>query len=340
LNVLSEVPEEWEARLARWQAFNAETRSELDGEAVPDANEEHLIYQTLVGTWPIEPLDTDGQAVYIERIVRYLDKALREAKLHTSWLNPYEEYDQAVAGFIRAILADWQSPFVKDLDDFVRSISDAGFVNSLAQTLIKTCAPGVPDFYQGVEFWDFNLVDPDNRRPVDFAVRRRALAELAARAKESPAALAAELLRGWPDERIKLFVIWRGLALRKTRAELISGRYEPLTVDGPRKNNVCAFARVEGPHWTVCIVPRFTCEAQRALSGKPSRVKDAEPRWPLADWWHETSVELPSEAPARFAHELTGAVLDAARGSEGTRLLDVGRILATFPVALATGKSK
>ena len=173
LNVLAEIPEQWEAAVRRWQFINESKRAELDGAPVPDANEEYLIYQTLVGTWPLEPLDAAGHETYVDRIVAYLDKALREAKLHTSWLNPYEEYDQAVAAFIRAILDNTQSDFVHDLSTLARSISDAGFVNSLAQTLVKICVPGVPDFYQGVEFWDFNLVDPDNRQPVDFAARAR-----------------------------------------------------------------------------------------------------------------------------------------------------------------------
>ncbi|MEX0679063.1 MAG: malto-oligosyltrehalose synthase [Pirellulales bacterium] len=340
LNVLSEVPEEWEAKLSRWQAANAQARSELDGEAVPDANEEHLIYQTLVGTWPVGQLDVKATNEYVDRIVRYLDKALREAKLHTSWLNPYDEYDQAVAGFIRAILADAKSPFVQDLDEFVRSISDAGFVNSLAQTLVKLCVPGVPDLYQGVEFWDFNLVDPDNRRPVDFAARRKALAHLAARAKAGVAHLAAELLANWPDERIKLFVIWRALQLRGERGELLSGRYEPLETEGPRKENLCAFARVEGARWTACIVPRFACEAWR---GRPasdqSRPVKGAPRWPVAAWWHETVVRLPPGAPPRFTHVLSGELLQVSVDAEGGRVLDAGDVLASFPVALLVGEA-
>ncbi len=195
LNVLAEIPKQWEASVERWHTFNEGSRVELDGAAVPDANEEYLIYQTLVGTWPLETMDADAHHVYVERIVGYLDKALREAKLHTSWLNPYEEYDQAVAGFIRAILADRKSPFVKDLEKLVRSIADPGFVNSLAQTLIKICAPGVPDFYQGVEFWDFNLVDPDNRRSVDFAAQREALEWLKSRAEQGLPELRASCWR-------------------------------------------------------------------------------------------------------------------------------------------------
>jgi (1->4)-alpha-D-glucan 1-alpha-D-glucosylmutase len=339
LNVLSEVPEEWETRLARWQAQNASSRAELDGEAVPDANEEYLIYQTLVGTWPLGPWSDKSRTAYVDRIVAYLDKALREAKLHTSWLNPYDEYDQAVTGFIRAILTDPTGPFVRDLDEFVRGIADAGFVNSLAQTLIKLCAPGVPDFYQGIEFWDFNLVDPDNRRPVDFAARRKALGHLAARAKEGVRPLAAELLQKWPDERIKLYVIWRSLALRNERRELVTGRYEPLATEGPRKANLCAFARVEGSQWTVCLVPRLTCEAWRAQpQDDQSRGSRAAPLWPVGAWWNETLLQLPVEAPSRYHHVLSGQALDASAGSEGA-VLDAGHVLSSFPVALLTGEA-
>ncbi len=303
LNVLSEVPDEWEAKISRWQGMNAQSRIELDGEAVPDANEEYLIYQTLVGTWPLELPNDDALAEYVERIVRYTDKALREAKLHTSWTNPFEEYDQAVAGFIRRILANSRLPFVRDLDAFARSIADPGFTNSLAQLLVKMCVPGVPDFYQGVELWDFNLVDPDNRRPVDFVARREIMAQLARQAGENLGSLAGELLTGWPDPRIKLFVTWRGLHLRQQRTELIGGQYQPLETDGARKANLCAFARIDGSQWTVCVVPRLTCEAWRSVGAATSEeTAGGAARWPVAPWWGETSIQLPAEAPVRFQH--------------------------------------
>jgi (1->4)-alpha-D-glucan 1-alpha-D-glucosylmutase len=307
---------------------------------VPDANEEELIYQTLVGTWAVAQLDEEGRAAYVERIVAYIDKALREAKRHTSWLNPYEEYDQAVAGFIRTILADPNSALWSDLDKFVRSIADAGFVNSLAQTLVKMCVPGVPDFYQGVEFWDFNLVDPDNRRPVDFAAREKALAQLAPRAKKGVEALAAELLAAWPDERIKMFVIWRALQLRKTRRELVSGSYEPLKTDGPRKGNLCAFARSEAGSWTVCIVPRLVYEAWHCRPRFEKTPPTAAPIWRLGAWWQETIVQLPAAAPQRLVHALTGAQLETRKDAEGGRQIDAGDVLASFPVALLTGEWK
>lgn len=338
LNVLSEVPEEWEARLSRWQGMNAAARAELDGEAAPDANEEALIYQSLVGTWPLAPQNAEARGQYVERIVQYLDKALREAKLHTSWTNPHEEYDQAVANFVRTILADPQLPFVREVDEFARSISDAGFTNALAQTLVKMCVPGVPDFYQGVEFWDFNLVDPDNRRPVDFQSRRQALGELVTRAKQGIPQLAAHLLQQWPDHRIKLYVVWRTLELRRERAELTRGQYVPLEIDGPRQGNLCAFARVEGKQWSLCVVPRFTAEAWR----EPHTVTAVrgEPRWPLSAWWSDTFVKLPPSAPTRFVHALSGQILPATTAEDGQGALEASNILQSFPVALATGEVK
>jgi (1->4)-alpha-D-glucan 1-alpha-D-glucosylmutase len=338
LNVLSEVPEEWNVRLSRWQELNASARIELDGAAVPDANEEDLIYQTLVGSWPLEAQDDAAWTAYVERIVQYLDKALREAKLHTSWTNPYEEYDSAVAQFVRTILANRQLPFVREVDQFAREIAFAGFTNSLAQTLVKMCVPGVPDFYQGVEFWDFNLVDPDNRRPVDFHARQRALSDLIAQAKQGIPTLAANLLQKWPDGRIKLYVVWRTLQLRREREELLHGDYLPLEVEGPRQGNVCAFARVQGQQWTLCVVPRFTAEAWR--SGPPPAAKQGEPSWLPASWWKDTFVKLPASSPASFVHRLSEQSLKPVPAADGGHWLEASNILHSFPVAIATGGTK
>jgi (1->4)-alpha-D-glucan 1-alpha-D-glucosylmutase len=290
-----------------------------------------------VGTWPIRRLDEGARQKYVERIVLYLDKALREAKLHTSWLNPYQEYDQAVASFIRTILSDIESPFVADLDTFVRSISDAGFVNSLAQTLIKICVPGVPDFYQGVEFWDFNLVDPDNRGPVDFATRRQMLEKMMSCGAENLPRLAGELLRHWPDERLKMFVTWRALQFRRAHPELFQGDYVPLAADGPLKAQLCAFARVAASEWAVCIAPRLTCQVWREFhkGNQPDRTQ-VEPRWPPADWWKGTVVPLPPEAPGRWRHVITGQLVHAVQQEGAMRVLDASDVLRCFPVALLT----
>lgn len=337
LNVLSEVPDEWEVAVRRWRDLNAACRVELDGAAVPDANEEYLIYQTLVGTWPRDGLAHGGQA-YAERIVQYLDKALREAKLHTSWLNPYEEYDQGVANFIRAILAAPASPFVQDLHGFVQSIADAGFSNSLAQLLFKICSPGVPDFYQGTELWDFNLVDPDNRRPVNFEARRESLAWIKQQLAESRQQLVAELVRSWPDERIKLFTMWQALQFRRTRASLFEGKYQPLFADGPRAAHVAAFARTAEPEWAVCVVPRMMRQPWGELS--PRERSDGElAQWPLADWWRETLCQLPADAPRRWRDVFTGRALVAVEPGTDMLALDLGEVFRYFPVALLAGET-
>ncbi len=341
LNVLSEVPDEWETKLSQWHEMNAAARGEFDGDAVPEANEEDFIYQTLVGTWPTGKPTAKTHGQYVDRIAAYIDKAFREAKLNTSWTNPNEEYDAAVAHFVRTILGDADSPFVRDLNEFVASIADAGFVNSLAQVLLKMCVPGVPDLYQGVEYWDFNLVDPDNRRPVDFAARRKALSQQLARAKSSPRALASELLADWPDERIKLFVTWRTLKLRRERASFREGQYEPLVVEGPRRDHLCAMARVHQGEWTVCVVPRFTCEAWRTWHPAGGNAAGAnQPRWPIAPWWDETVIRLPSEAPRELRHHFTGDDLPLEPVEGGELLLDAGRVLEGFPVALLIGDTK
>ena len=344
LNVLSETPEAWDAAVRRWHEINTAARHESDGAPVPDPNEEHLIYQTLVGTWPVGSLDEEGRTNYVNRLVRYFEKALHEAKLHSSWLSPDQEYDQAVAAFVQGILSDRQSAFVKDLDAFAREIADAGFVNSLAQTLVKIAAPGVPDFYQGTEFWDFNLVDPDNRRPVDFRRRQETLSWLTSEAQKDVGHLARELLRKWPDERIKMFLIWRALDFRRANLDLFRGDYLPLTSTGPRQDNTCIFARVADRKWALCIVPRLALEASQKFTeprngSKTNGSKSASPSWLPGRWWRETELPLPPEAPTRWRHLITGDGLAAQKSSSSAgQSLNLGEVLEHFPVALLVGE--
>lgn len=342
LNVLSEIPQEWAAAIGRWQEMNRPRHAELDGAAAPDANEEYLLYQTLVGTWPREGLTVTNRQGYVERIVRYMDKALKEAKVNTSWLSPYEEYDRAMADFVRGILdLDQNADFVADLDRFVRGMEDAGYVNSLSQTLLKICAPGVPDFYQGTELWQFDLVDPDNRRPVDFQQRRALLAELAQKAESSQQALMAELLAGWPDERIKLMLCWRLLTFRRNHPELfLKGAYVGLEVAGPKAEHVCAFGREHEGRWVVAVAPRFVQLAWNELGARAARsaASTAEPgRWALSRWWRDTYIRLPQQCPAEWRHVVS---LDWVRspGTDGPhRILPVDDVFRSFPVALLEG---
>lgn len=332
LNVLSEIPDEWEHAIGRWRYFNAAHKSDFEGTAVPNANESYLIYQTLVGTWPLSERGASAprnvvasvSEGYVDRIVAYFEKAFREAKLHTSWLDPDADYEAAVAAFVRTALDPEQSPeFLADLDRFVARIADAGFLNGLSQALIKIAAPGVPDIYQGCELWDFRLVDPDNRRPVDFGKRKELLSGIASEFQADPARLARELLDDWPDERIKLYITWRGLQHRKQHPALfLHGSYEPLEVTGERAAHLFAFVRQHGDNCLITAVPRLTASADRTT---PGRIDPA--------WWENTTVELPAGTfraggPASWVSVFTGRQLKG-RGS-----IAAADLFGDFPVGL------
>lgn len=331
LHVLSEVAEPWLSAVRRWQDLNRPLLRSVGDAAAPSLNEEYLLYQTLVGTWPLAPMNEPQQAEYTERIAAYLLKALREAKVNTSWTNPAEEYEEAIQGFARDLLDPVRSAeFLGELGTMVASIADAGFVNSLAQVVLKCTVPGVPDFYQGTELWDFSLVDPDNRRPVDYAQRRQALELLQQQFADDPAELLRELLEAWPDPRIKLLVVWRAL---RTRAELAAlfqqGDYIPLPVSGDRSNHVVALARRFGERW--CIAA-----ASLRVHGLLAEEPGAGARGLPAIDWGDTTIELPADAPRRWKDALNSRVLETELNGAGTYSLPAQAVLAPLPVAILT----
>ena len=315
INVLSEIPAEWRARLAVWRRLNRKHHTMVDGAPVPGANTEYLIYQTLVGAWPID----------VTRLRDYLLKAVREAKVHTSWTNPNARYDEALVGFAEAILdPDRSAAFLEDLVLFQARVTHFGALNSLGQTLVKLTAPGVPDFYQGSELWDLSLVDPDNRRPVDWAERTRLLAEVVAAVAAAPdrAALAHELVKTKADGRVKLFVIHEGLAVRRAhRALFEGGAYRPLEARGAWSEHVCAFARTAGDAAAVTIIPRLL--ARRGV--------DALPLGP--EYWADTRLELPRELAGRYTNALTGEPAEMVQAGDGAAL-PLADALTAFPAAL------
>jgi (1->4)-alpha-D-glucan 1-alpha-D-glucosylmutase len=330
LNVLSEIPDEWRAAVQRWFEFNAPLRKDLDGQPTPDANEEYMLYQALVGAWPLGTPGADEQAELVKRIQAYMLKALHEAKVHTSWINPDEEYDAAVQEFVARILDEQTSrPFLDDFRAFQKRISHYGLFNSLSQTLLKIASPGVPDTYQGTELWDFSLVDPDNRRPVDYEVRRRMLGELQSAAGNNLLDLARSLVETREDGRIKLHVTYRALHVRRDHAGLFSaGEYLPLDAAGDRSAHLFAFARRAGDAWAIAVVPRL-------LTGLAPDVA----RLPLgAEVWGNTRLLLPAVDPSlRWRNVFTGEVVAAAE-SQGERSLRAGEMFAHFPVVLLLGE--
>jgi (1->4)-alpha-D-glucan 1-alpha-D-glucosylmutase len=314
INVLSEIPQAWRRRLTRWQRLNRRHRTVVDGQPAPGPEEEYLIYQTLIGAWPIDA----------GRLGDYLAKAMREAKVRTSWIQPNTRYDEALVAYARAILDPRRSrQFLRDFAEFHATVAHFGRLNGLAQTLVKITAPGVPDVYQGAELWDLALVDPDNRRPVDFALRQRWLDEMAAAEASTDLRLLARTL--WAhaeDGRVKLFAIRRALAARAARAELFrKGDYQPLEVHGTLAEHVLAFARVHGRRTALTVVPRLLA---RRTSPDP----------PLGEsYWGDTRVSVPPGRGRAFVDALTGAGLDVEHDA-----LAVGRVLADLPVALLVGE--
>jgi (1->4)-alpha-D-glucan 1-alpha-D-glucosylmutase len=354
LNVLSEIPRDWERAVQRWQTMNRDKKAELDGAEVPDANEEYLLYQTIVGAWPLQAMDEEAHRHFVERVERYMEKALKEAKLHASWINPNEAYDRAVKQFVREILhphAD--NRFLADLLRFQARIAQAGMWNSLAQTLLKITSPGVPDFYQGTELWDFSLVDPDNRRPVDFAKRVTLLEELQQLESNGLLPLVREVLAQPQDGRIKLYIIYRALNLRRAQRNLFTqGTYLPLTTSGARHDHVVAFARRFDNHWALVAVPRLmmklppsvkpferlrvTIERFPRLAMKLSR----SPKPPVGrKLWRETLLHLPDGAPDGWQNVFTGEELVVPDRNMAVRGLFVHEVFRRLPMALLIGST-
>jgi (1->4)-alpha-D-glucan 1-alpha-D-glucosylmutase len=320
INVLSEMPDEWLKKLRTWIKINRGKKKRAQGLAVPDRNDEYFLYQTLIGAWPFSDAEYPD---FIARIKRYIIKAVREAKVHTAWLKPDTEYEDAYVSFAEKILTRSQAnAFLKDIIPFCRRVSHYGMLNSLSQTLIKITSPGVPDFYQGTELWDLNLVDPDNRRPVDFQKRRSLLKEIRTRAEKNLPALISDLLQNREDGRIKLWLVFMGLRARKEYAEIFrSGNYVPLAVSGRYSDKIVAYGRNAGDRWGVTLVPRFLVTLVR------------EEEDPLGtDVWQDTRVPLQDGFPRLWRNVLTGEVIHAQD------TLVIGEVLRSLPVALLVNK--
>ena len=330
LHVLSEVPDEWAQAITRWQKMNEPLIHEIDGEPVPDANEQHLLYQTLVGTWPSEEGSDTDLSTYRDRITQYMQKALREAKVHTSWMNPSEDYEAAISDFIGALLSDRSGQFLEDLAKFVSLIADSGYVNALAQLVLKTTLPGAPDFYRGTELWDFNLVDPDNRRPVDYKSRQARLEKLQQAGKSDPTATTRDLIHRWPDTDLKLWTTARCLAARQASPDLFAfGDYLSLATAGTHANHVIAFARRHDGKVAITCIPRHL---QHLLTH--SRRHDKQGGFPALDW-SDTRLLLPDDSPTSWHCELTGQV-SKSETIDGAPSLSVAKLLSIFPVTLLT----
>lgn len=314
INVLSEIPDEWEERLRAWSLHNATRKTKMNGLVVPAANDEYFLYQNLLGSWPC---DESEYLEYVGRIKEYMIKAIREAKIYTGWIQPDTEYEKACEDFIEKILDNaGENDFLADFVPFQRKVAHFGVLNSISQLLLKSCSPGIPDFYQGAELWALNLVDPDNRRPVDYS-RRVSILQQIKLEHESPGFL-PDLLASAGDGRIKLFVTWRCLNFVKTHRNLFrDGAYVPLSVEGEFAQNVIAFAREENSEWAIAVAPRF-------LTGLVG-----EGQFPLgAEVWRDTSIKLPEGAPQGW----TDAITNLKVSSNGE--LDVGSVLSAFPVSL------
>jgi len=314
LNVLSEIPTEWKTAVTRWRALNRRFRADVDGIEAPDANDEYLLYQTLVGAWPFT---ADAQRGFPERLRSYMLKAIREAKRHTSWINPNERYEAAALRFAADILESHR-PFLQAFLPFQARVAELGIYNSLAQLLVKITAPGVPDFYQGTELWDLSLVDPDNRRSVDYELRRQVLAEVQ---DASP----ARLLEERADGRVKTFVMVRALRQRAAIREVYDhGAYLPMSVDGECRSHVFAFARRRQDSMAITCVPRLVAGL---LGGRA-----VPPIGP--EIWRDTRILLPhlNGSPA-FRDAITGAAIQTHTGGDGA-WLDASAVFGTYPVAL------
>jgi (1->4)-alpha-D-glucan 1-alpha-D-glucosylmutase len=323
LNVLSEMPEAWEVKLKQWSGWNTTKRRQLDGRTVPVPNEEILLYQTLLGAWPLQPEEVEGLR---DRLSVFIEKALREAKTYTRWTRPNEAHEQAVKDFALDILEPAEGNlFLPDFLAFQQDLAFYGLLNALSQLVLKLTSPGFPDLYQATELWNLSLVDPDNRRPVDFDRNRRQLESIRSRL-EDRTALAADLLQNWQTGDIKLYLTSECLSLRRRLFQLYAaGAYHAVPVQGDKWENLCAFARQRENAWGLTVAPRMVTRLGKAG------------RFPLGqEVWRETLL-LPEDSPRQWENIFTGQFLHTEM-LDGRQVLSVSQVLETLPVAVLTGK--
>jgi (1->4)-alpha-D-glucan 1-alpha-D-glucosylmutase len=319
INVLSEIPECWQKKLTYWHQLNLSKKVKEKYLLFPDNNMEYFLYQTLIGTLPFSGLIGINEA-YIERIQNYLIKAAREAKIYTSWLNPYQPYETILTSFVADILKKENNTFLNDLCDFQKYISYYGLLNSLSQVVLKLTCPGIPDFYQGSELWDFRLVDPDNRQPVNYDHRIKLLQNIRTSIEnnENYIYFLKELMHNPEDGRIKLFLIYQLLKLRNKKQDFfLKSSFVPLPVHGKYKNNIISYMRTYNNKIIISLVPRF-CTSLVQIN-----------QFPLGtDIWENTVVALPKNIG------YTGSELISKKTVRLAKLTPVGNILKYFPVAV------
>lgn len=322
IDVLSEMPDAWRQAVQQWRELNGPLARDAGGTRVPNPNLEMLAYQTLVGAWP---LDRQEEPEFTNRFADYLLKAAREAKVFTSWIEQDPAYEEALQQWARAILQPGHD-FVDVLRTFCEPVAFLGALGSLSQTVLKISAPGVPDLYQGTELWDYSLVDPDNRRPVDYDHRRALLDGLESTLAAPSSAGARALWQDWRSGRAKLYVTAALLRDRRGQPDLYrGGDHVPLEREGGAAAHVCAFLRRRGRDWRLIAVPL-------RLAGRAER---AAPPWPAgADVWADTRLLLPAEAPRRWCDRLSGASHEVPDGA-----LLAARLFADFPVSVLEGES-
>ena len=324
INVLSEIPREWQKHLNRWARWNKKGKRVVESQEIPDRNEENFLYQTLLGAWPLEQ---DAMPHFRARVEAYVIKAIREAMVHTRWTRPNSAHERAVVGFLKALVEPARGNlFLNDFLKFQRKVALYGMLNGLAQVLVKMTSPGVPDFYQGCDLWDLRLVDPDNRGPVDFTHRAALLDEIEKRSKQDPLRLARELVQNWQDGRIKLYLIWRILNLRRKYPRVfLDGQFLPMKTTGEREANLIAYARRRGNTWMMTIVPKWLARSK----APPALTR-------LQRFWRGSHVALPENAPQTWLNVLTGETAETTR-QRGAPTLSLPDVFKDLPVAVLSG---
>jgi (1->4)-alpha-D-glucan 1-alpha-D-glucosylmutase len=318
INVLSEIPAEWRRHLDLWSRQNARKKTRIGNQTAPDRAEEIFLYQTLLGAWP---LDSKEIPEFRKRMHDYAVKATREAMVHTRWTRPNLPHEQALIRFLDGLFRD--KNFLAGFLPWQRKLAYYGMCNGLAQTLLKITSPGIPDIYQGCDLWDLRLVDPDNRRPVDYPRRIELLDRIEVQTQQNAVELCRELTRNWQDGAIKLFLLAKVLGFRREHSALfVEGQWLPLSATGARKNNVLAYARRHEKSWAIAVAPRFLARAK------------APAEWDrMHAFWKSTQVALPLAAPSAWRNILTGESLHAA-ARRGRKYLPAAAIFENFPVAL------